>query len=41
MSLAENNVSMERVRDGAKDVVAIQVLFKLIISCCVDSVLEK
>jgi len=41
MSLGENSVFMERVPDGARDVVAIQVLFRLIISCSVDNVLEK
>jgi hypothetical protein len=41
MSLVENNVYMERVHDGARDVDAIRGLFRLIISCFVDNVLEK
>ena len=41
MSQVENNVSMEKVPDGASDVDAILGLFRHIISCSADNVLEK
>lgn len=41
MSQVENNGFMEKVHGGASDVDAIRVLFRLIISCSVDNVLEK
>lgn len=37
----ENNGYMERALDGARDVVAILVLFKLTILCFADNALEK
>jgi hypothetical protein len=41
ISLAGNNVSTEKVLDGASDAVVILGLSRLIKSCFVDSVLEK
>jgi hypothetical protein len=41
ISLAENNVSTEKVLDGASDAAVILDLSRLIKSCFVDSALEK